>query len=298
MAQAVARMTGVARPEFMIEAGAELGLSAARWHIEERRVSRKPTSHHILVYHAHAGVTMAKLVDGVRISRTPRRGAVTLVRATDRIEWSWDRPLDVIHLYIHPESVSRFGREHLGCAAPPLLHDFFGIEEPWLAGYFQILVSEREHDDDRTQPGSSRFLAETEPILLRHLIQWHSDIGASEEPESERSLKVNPLRQTVMRRVEEHVQLHLADVIHLPSLAALANMSVDHFLRSFHAAAGTTPYQYVLEMRLAKACRLLRETVTPIATVAAECGFHSASHFSVSFSDRFGMQPSQYRRRA
>lgn len=241
---------------------------------------------------------MAKVVDGVRIRRTPRRGAVTLIRAADRIEWSWDRPLDVIHVYIHPESVWRFAREHLGCAAPPKLHDFFGIEEPWLAGYFQILVSERERYDGRTQPGSSRFLEETEPLLLRHLIQWHSDFGASEQPESTRSLKVNPLRPTVMHRVEEHVQLHLADVIHLASLAELSNISVDHFLRSFHAAAGTTPYQYILERRLAKACRMLRETVTPIAMVATECGFHSPSHFSVSFSDRFGMQPSQYRRHA
>ena len=37
------------------------------------------------------------------------------------------------------------------------------------------------------------------------------------------------------------------------SLARLSCMSVDHFLRSFRAACGLTPYQYVLEQRLRKA---------------------------------------------
>jgi AraC family transcriptional regulator len=99
-----------------------------------------------------------------------------------------------------------------------------------------------------------------------------------------------------MLRIEEHVRAHLADAIHLASLAEIANMSVDHFLRSFRAATGTTPYQYILGLRLAKASTMLRETVVPIATIATQCGFHGASHFSVAFSDRFGTRPSQYRR--
>jgi AraC family transcriptional regulator len=67
-------------------------------------------------------------------------------------------------------------------------------------------------------------------------------------------------------------------------------------LRSFRAAAGTTPYQYILGLRLAKASSMLRDTVVPVAAIAAQCGFQSASHFSVAFSDRFGMRPSHYRR--
>jgi AraC family transcriptional regulator len=298
MARIVAHLALVATPDFLLEAQREQGLSAARWRIGVRGIRREPISHHVLTYHTQSGTTMTRVVDGVRCRRTPRIGSVTLVRATDRVEWSWDRPLDVIHVYIHPDGLSRFAQEQLHCSAPPQLHDFFAIEDPWLAGYFQMLLSECEHFDINLSPASSQFLEETEPLLLRHLIRWHSDFGAAAAPEANRSPAFNPLRPAMMRRIEEHVRTHLGETIHLASLAAIANMSVDHFLRSFRAAAGTTPYQYILGLRLAKAATLLREAVAPIATVAAQCGFHSASHFSASFSERFGIRPSQYRRSA
>ena len=50
-------------------------------------------------------------------------------------------------------------------------------------------------------------------------------------------------------------------------------MSVDHFLRSFRAACGLTPYQYVLEQRLRKASAMLKAGNTPIAEIAVQCGF-------------------------
>lgn len=296
MAQVVGHLAHVASPAFLIEAQHEQGLSAACWHLREFGLSREPISHHVLSYHPHSGATMTRVVDGVRIRKALRPGSVTLARATDRVQWSWDRPLDVIHIYIHPESLRRFAAQHLLCSAPPRLHDFFCIDEPWLAGYFQMLASECEHFDMKESPAQARFLEESEPLLLRRLIRCHSDFGGAVDQSPDPALNFNPLRPTMMLRIEEHVRAHLADVIHLASLAAIAHMSVDHFLRSFRAAAGTTPYQYILGLRLAKASTMLRETVAPIATIATECGFHSASHFSVAFSDRFGTRPSTYRR--
>lgn len=296
MGPVVAHLARVAKPDFLIEAQRKQGLSAARWHLRDFELTREPISHHVLSYHPHPVATMTKLVGGVRSRKVLRPGSVSLVRATDHVEFSWDRPLDVFHIYIHPESLWRFAAEHLHCTAPPRLHDFFSIDEPWLSGYFQMLASECEHFDIDPSPAHSQFLEESEPLLLRHLIRWHSDLGVSAAQEPGPAVTFNPLRPMVMRRIEEHVRAHLADVVHLASLAEIANMSVDHFLRSFRAGAGTTPYQYILGLRLGKASTMLRETVAPIATIAAECGFHSASHFSVSFSERFGTRPSQYRR--
>jgi AraC family transcriptional regulator len=297
MAQVVAHIARVGTPDFFVEPKREHGLSAARWRIGHHGLVRDPISHHVLTYHAHCGTTMTKVVGGVRSRRIPRPGSVTLVRATDRIEWTWDKPLDVIHIYIHPESLRRFAVEQLLCGAAPQLHDFFGIDDPWLAGYFQMLASECERLDIDASPAISQFLEESEPLLLRHLIRWHSSVACNAAHAAEPTPHFNALRPTVMRRIEEHVSTHLADVIHLATLAEVATMSVDHFLRSFRAACGTTPYQYILGLRLAKASTLLRETDAPIATIASLCGFHSASHFSVAFNDRFGIRPSQHRRR-
>jgi AraC family transcriptional regulator len=303
MGMTIARTIGqllaqVATPVFLVDAQREHGLSAAGWHIGESGLKREPISHHVLSYHLHAGATMTRVVDGVQSRKALRHGAVTLARATDRVQFSWDSPLDVIHVYIHPESLQRFADEHQTCGAPVQLNDFFCIDEPWLAGYFQMLDSERKSSDGKASPAMAQFLDATEPLLLSHLVRCHSGTGGAARPRPDHTAKPNPLRPTVMRRIEEHVCAHLAEAIHLASLAEIANMSVDHFLRSFRAAAGTTPYQYILGLRLAKASSMLRETAAPIATIAAQCGFQSASHFSVAFSDRFGTRPSHYRRSA
>lgn len=298
IAQVIRHVAQVATPVFLIEAQREHGLSAAGWHLGGLGVKREPISHHVLSYHLHAGATMTRVVDGVHSRKALRQGSVTLARATDRVQFAWDSPLDVIHIYIHPESLQRYADEHLLSGAPVQLNDFFCIDEPWLAGYFQMLASERERFDSMESPAMAQFLDASESLLLRHLIRCHSSVGDAALPRPDHAQKPNPLRPTVMRRIEEHVCAHLAEDIHLASLAEIANMSVDHFLRSFRAAAGTTPHQYILGLRLAKASSMLRETVAPIAVIAAQCGFQSASHFSVAFSDRFGTRPSDYRRTA
>lgn len=297
IAQVARHVAQVATPVFLIEAQREHGLSAAGWHLGGFGVKREPISHHVLSYHLHSGATLTRVVDGVHSRKALRQGTVTLARATDRVQFSWDGPVDVIHVYIHPESLQRFADEHLLCGGLVQLNNFFCIDEPWLAGYFQMLASERESFDSKESPAMAQFLDATESLLLGRLIRCHSSFGDAALPRPDHA-KANPLRPTVMRRIEAHVCAHLAEVIHLASLAEIANMSVDHFLRSFRAAAGTTPYQYILGLRLAKASSMLRETVVPIAVIAAQCGFQSASHFSVAFSDRFGTRPSHYRRSA
>jgi AraC family transcriptional regulator len=296
IAQVAPHVAQVATPAFLIEARHEHGLSAAGWHLDGSGVRRDRISHHVLSYHLHAGATITRLVGGVLSRKALRRGAVTLALATDRVQFSWDGPLDVIHVYIHPESLRRYADEQGLCAGPVQLNDFFCIHDPWLAGYFQMLASERDRFDGTESV--AQFLDASEPLLLRHLVRCHSNLAHATLAPADHAAGVNPLRPTVMRRIEAHVCAHLGDDIHLASLAALVNMSVDHFLRAFRVAAGTTPHQYVLGLRLGKAASMLRDTQLPIATIATQCGFQSASHFSVAFSDRFGQRPSLYRRGA
>jgi AraC family transcriptional regulator len=296
IAQVAPHVAQVATPVFLIEARHEHGLSAAGWHLEALGLQRDRISHHVLTYHLHSGATITRVVDGVHSRKALRRGTVTLALATDRVRFWWDSPLDVIHVYIHPESLRRYADEQGLHGGPVQLNDFFCIDEPWLAGYFQMLSSERDSCDGTES--LAQFLDASESLLLRHLVRCHSSLAHGATPSRDHAARANPLRPTVMRRIEAHVCVHLGDDIHLASLAELANMSVDHFLRSFRAAAGTTPHQYVLGLRLAKASSMLRDTVVPIATIAAQCGFQSASHFSVAFSDRFGTRPSHYRRGA
>jgi AraC family transcriptional regulator len=100
----------------------------------------------------------------------------------------------------------------------------------------------------------------------------------------------------VTRRIEEYIDAHLDANVSLQTLAGLAHMSVDHFVRAFRAATGKTPHRFVLDQRLARASAMLTTNGASIAGIARACGFRSAAHFSVKFHARFGVTPSQYRR--
>ena len=84
--------------------------------------------------------------------------------------------------------------------------------------------------------------------------------GAGARRELDLQTKVTPLRPGLVRRVEEYVEENLERDIGLSELAHLCYMSVDHFLRSYRAARGITPYRYVLEQRLRRASTMLRTT--------------------------------------
>jgi AraC family transcriptional regulator len=199
-------------------------------------------------------------------------------------------------VYLHAGAVERVARQQLDLGAVPELDDFFGVEDPWLAGYFQMLTSELEVLNPHDRKADPLLLDQSEHLLVRHLLRWYRR-GAAGDPRTPGAQpRANPLRPALMRRAEEYIQANLGGEISLASLAGLSCMSVDHFLRSFRAACGLTPYQYVLEQRLRKASTMLRTGTTPIAAIAVQCGFGNPSHFSVKFHAHFGVSPSRYRR--
>jgi AraC family transcriptional regulator len=203
--------------------------------------------------------------------------------------------VESLHVYVRRELVESFAEQHLTGAALPRIDDFFAIEDPWLDGYFRMLASELESFDGLRRPMDSLLLGQTEHLLVRHLVRWHSNAVARDLHAIDALAKVNPLRPALLRKVEEYVHANLAGDISLAALAGVACMSVDYFLRSFRAASGLTPYQYVLEQRLRKASVMVKAGNVPIAAIAAHCGFGSPSHFSVKFHARFGVSPSRYR---
>ena len=82
----------------------------------------------------------------------------------------------------------------------------------------------------------------------------------------------------------------------LARLAKEARLSPYHFLRSFEAVAGLTPYQYVKRMRLRRAAVRLVQEESSVLEIAFECGFGDLSNFNRSFRAEFGMSPRAFRR--
>ena len=72
-------------------------------------------------------------------------------------------------------------------------------------------------------------------------------------------------------------------------------MSVRTFERVFTREVGTTPSQYVMQVRVEAACRLLERTDRGLKQIAANAGFGSVDVMRRAFLRRLGLTPRRYR---
>src|SRR5262245_18712948 len=207
-AEIIARAVGVP-PVHWLEAVAGAGLSAARWRFERLPPIGGPLPDSLLSYRAAGSASATKCVDGRAIRKRPKVGSVSYAPSNGRATWSVDGAFEAVHVYLHPTAIHRVAEQQLELDRAPEIDDFFAVEDPWLAGYFQMLASElevRNPLDRRTDP---LLLDQSEHLLVRHLLRWYRRDRSEPRPDAARRL-ANPLRPAVMRRVEEFVQADLA----------------------------------------------------------------------------------------
>lgn len=81
------------------------------------------------------------------------------------------------------------------------------------------------------------------------------------------------------------------------TLASLAGMSRSAFAARFVEHYSTTPMEFVQNMRMRSAARLLQTSELPIKCLAGAVGYSSRSQFSRAFKNTYGIDPSSYRTR-
>ena len=72
-------------------------------------------------------------------------------------------------------------------------------------------------------------------------------------------------------------------------------MGYSLFRKCFQAYNGMAPLEYQIALRIRRAMHLLTSSNIPIAQIADETGFKSASYFSKFFHKRIGTSPIQFR---
>ena len=91
--------------------------------------------------------------------------------------------------------------------------------------------------------------------------------------------------------VVSHMEEGLEEPYSQTELARKANLSTRQLERLFRKYLQTTPTRYYLNLRLARARHLLRQTSMSILSIALACGFVSASHFSKCYREVYGRTP-------
>lgn len=121
-----------------------------------------------------------------------------------------------------------------------------------------------------------------------HLLQRYTTCAAIEWPRT----KLSPHK---LRRAVEYINQNLASPLTLLSIANAVSLSTGHFAHAFRATTGVAPHRYIVERRVERAKRLLRESDLPITEIADRIGCASHSHFSVLFHRVTGVSPRQFR---
>ncbi len=78
-------------------------------------------------------------------------------------------------------------------------------------------------------------------------------------------------------------------------LVELAGKSREHVIRQMRRYYGMTPTQFVNELRLRTASRLLVESDQPVLDIGYSLGFQNPSYFAQLFKEKFGMPPTRFR---
>ncbi|EAZ82995.1 AraC family transcriptional regulator [Algoriphagus machipongonensis] len=99
-----------------------------------------------------------------------------------------------------------------------------------------------------------------------------------------------------MGEVYEYVMNNYKSKITLQEVAELANLSVSAFSRFFKSRANKSFSDFVSDVRISHACKLLHEEDIHISEVCYESGFNTLSNFNKQFKDRIGKTPLNYRK--
>jgi len=180
------------------------------------------------------------------------------------------------------------------------------------------LMTELVGQSDRCVDGPPQFTKNvvSDPELFTQLLDAHRRLEPGGDVTSGRELLQNALRQAVSRhaavesdgqsgtdpradveRARVFMDVSFSERITNDQLTALSGMSQFHFIRMFRRTVGLTPHEYLLNVRVEQARRML-STGMPIAHAARRSGFYDQSHLNRHFKRITGVTPGQYRQSA
>ena len=95
----------------------------------------------------------------------------------------------------------------------------------------------------------------------------------------------------------EHLRNHFTSNLTIGELADKVHLSIRQFQRKFKARFHISIREYIIRLRIHKACDMLRNTDISLADIAYETGFYDQSAFTKQFKTHIGESPLNYRKK-
>jgi AraC family transcriptional regulator len=215
-------------------------------------------------------------------------GLVSVHPSDTPVRWSWNTRLSFTVMSLEPEYLNKVARESFNFdPAQVRLKTVEGKRDPVITSIAGALMREVMSGD-----AGSRLYAESLANLLAvHLLRNYSD-----HPELIEAEKVSVAPRSVIQAMKYIHQNYPGDVS-LADIAKAAHLSAYHLTRVFKKAAGVSPHQYLIQVRVNSARSLLTAGAgdRSLAEIAAAVGFADQSHLTRHFKRMLGITPKQLR---
>lgn len=96
-------------------------------------------------------------------------------------------------------------------------------------------------------------------------------------------------------KVIDYMNENFTSDISCSELSKLMSMDKFCFIRNFKSQTGKTPYEYLLDLKIEKAKKMLKSNKYTVTEISMMCGFSSHSHFTSTFKKKTGISPTEYK---
>ena len=170
-----------------------------------------------------------------------------------------------------------------------------------------ILLTAKSDDADRleglsigadaymSKPFNMDVLRQTAENLLKNKRRLQGKYSVAQQEGKIDKIEWMSPNDQMMERVMKVINENISNPdLGVEFIADKIGISRVHFHRRLRNATGLTPRDFVRNIRLMQAAKLLSRTDTDVTGVSVATGFRSASTFSTCFKAYYGMSPTEY----
>lgn len=193
-----------------------------------------------------------------------------------------------------------------------LLSEYYHIQivtgnnnDPEILRYFREVYLSATSDDSGKMFKVRGYLE----LIIGWLTEHSPDSHVGEKVDGEAGLTVGYFQRrehlTSQIKQDPRIQVvanymvaHPAEKFDTDKLSTMAHMSPSSLRRLFKQTTGKTPGDFIKEIRMVTAARMLLVSDERISTIAYTVGFDDPNYFARKFKERFGVSPQVYRQNA
>ena len=130
-------------------------------------------------------------------------------------------------------------------------------------------------------------------LIMNSILYEYLFLLASKFPREQLSPREKQI--SYVEEVLKYMESNYAQSISIQSLADSLGLNRSYLHRLFKSATGSSLLEYLLELRIQKACTLLQETDLAVSIISLSVGYENTLYFSRLFWKKKGVSPSLYR---